>query len=76
MDIRRLATAAILLVFAACVVLLIVEQARAQDDDWTDKKGMGSIFDRKKEDGAGTTLMQKCIGIGSVVIMIGVLKWA
>ncbi len=81
----------LLITFAVCVALCLmltvfVEPADAQDSDSTKKIDKKSAQKRgvsqsladgkdKKKDGDGPTKLQMGLGIGSVFVMIAVVKW-
>ncbi len=76
----------ILVIAAMCVVLcfilgVAVQPAQAQtasgDKDLAGRTGIsGSLATTKKDDTKGATKLQMAVGVGSIFVMIAVVKWA
>lgn len=73
MNTRRTVATLTLLVFVCLLFLVIAEQAYAQEGE---SGGLGGIFEKKKDsDKQGATGFQAFLGIGSIFVMIAVVKW-
>jgi len=74
-----MASKSILSVIALCLILVVAigffaEAAHGQD--YMERKGLEGLFAGKKDmEGQGPTGWQKALGIGSLVVMIIVVKW-
>lgn len=82
MQWKKVAALVTLSVVAALALTLFVGQARAQDDtasldqELGQRRGIsGSLAPVKKGEGEGPTTVQMVIGIGSIFVMIAVVKW-
>lgn len=78
MNRKRIAAVLVVSLLVCFMMLAFVEQACAQGGgDWKEKEGLSGLFARKStDDGANrVSPLQKFIGIGSIFVMIAVLKY-
>ncbi len=85
MNAKRVVMAVTLCMFLCFLLGSVVDQAHAQgkagkagsvggDKDLASKKGL-SVLGSVKRDVPSATGLQKVIGVGSIFVMIAVLKW-
>ena len=81
MSTRKLAVAVVMCVVLCILAGLFVEHVYAQkstssgDKGIASKRGLEVLGGTKKKDVPTASKLQKAIGIGSVFVMIAVLKW-
>ena len=72
----RRAAAALVLVLLLCVMAGWFCETAAAAGDLMEQKGIEGLFSRKSDDtGKGPTKVQTYIGLGSIVVMIAVVKY-
>ena len=91
MSVTKLLMALTLCVFLCVMLGLVVDQAHAQkgaggkgigkelggDKDLASKQGMSVVMDSKKKTDPSKmpSKLQKTVGLGSIFVMIAVVKW-
>jgi hypothetical protein len=79
---KSIVAALTLCVITVLALTLFVGQVRAQDDtasldqELGQRRGIsGSLAPVKKGEGGGPTTLQMAVGVGSIFVMIAVVKW-
>lgn len=78
---RRFVAACVLALLLCCMIMAFVEEVLAQDDDMrgsAQRTGLSGVFQRKKaeaDDPRKPKAWQKWLGLGSIAVMIVVVKY-